>query len=193
MSCEFEMSWHVSYLHKQLILEKRPRVTRAVKNAKPDVSCASSSRARRPNGSRARSSPRAMTKCDKKFVLVLAFVISAILLSAGVEVVVVPLLGGNSSQRHEDARENVVSVGEGSNASIVMGDALGGGRALLRATEWSGRDGTAKPRASPTELGRVPTGVFSDQDSTTPRRLLPAIGRTRRPRTRRPTRERARR
>ena len=94
MSCEFEMSWHVSYLHKQLILEKRPRVTRAVKNAKPDVSCASSSRARRPNGSRARSSPRAMTKCDKKFVLVLAFVISAILLSAGVEVVVVPLLGG---------------------------------------------------------------------------------------------------
>ena len=189
MSCEFEMSWHVSYLHKQLILEKRPRVTRAVKNAKPDVSCASSSRARRPNGSRARSSPRAMTKCDKKFVLVLAFVISAILLSAGVEVVVVPLLGGNSSQRHEDARENAVSVGEGSNASIVMGDALGGGRALLRATEWSGRDGTAKQRASPTELGRVPTGVFSD--STTPRRLLPAIGRTRRARTRRPTRERA--
>ena len=132
-----------------------------------------------------------MTKCDKKFVLVLAFVISAILLSAGVEVVVVPLLGGNSSQRHEDARENVVSVGEGSNASIVMGDALGGGRALLRATEWSGRDGTAKQSASPTELGRVPTGVFSDQDSTTPRRLLPAIGRTRRPRTHRPTRERA--
>lgn len=104
-----------------------------------------------------------MAKCDKKMVLVVACVIALLLLATGVEVVLVPWFRGkNTSQQHrDDAPENAVDVGEGSDASNVTGDALGGGRALLRAAEWTGRDGVATQRASPPEPGRVPTDVFS--------------------------------
>ena len=103
-----------------------------------------------------------MAKCDKKMVLVVACVIALFLLATGVEVVLVPWFRGKTSQQHrDDAPENAVDVGEGSDASNVTGDALGGGRALLRAAEWTDRDGVATQRASPPEPGRVPTDVFS--------------------------------
>ena len=124
-----------------------------------------------------------MAKCDKKFVLVMVCAIVLLLTAAGVEVVVVPWFRGKT--RHDnDARENAVDVGEAGDASNITGDALGGGRALLRAPEWTGRDGVATRRTSPPEPGRVPSDVFTagtafPESVTTPKAPLtpPAHGR----------------